>query len=433
MKRLGGNKEVSIPLNAVSLDLRSPAGKTQEGYFRLVVNAISDREGRLRRLGGWRALSLTGPAKEDTFAIIGDQGFGDANQLAVAKLAKSWSPSFIATVGDNIYGLSPSMTPAQANARFVATHTPQYGDFISGAKFYPTIGNHDTDYDPTNPTWYRSKFPYAFKVNGVSKNYYQVRPNGGDVELFVLSSGFTTGMTVFEPDGNSITSAQHTWLKNALLNSTAMFKLVLLHHSPYTNGIAYHPGNTTMRWDFAALGADAVFSGHEHNYERFTVDSIPYIVTGNGGAELRGFTPSSTSGYISGSVQPTPVKFGALRCTVKDHELKIEEVAVDGTVRDTVILSKRINEDLHDQLLTNTCFPVVRVDLGTHQITPMEVTAGSPGNVSSGFEKDIVVTAMSVGGIEVHDVELPTVQVFAMSGSSTSTFTPDPPPVTTPL
>lgn len=58
MKRLGGVRETGIQLSAVSLDLRSPAGKTSEGYFRLVINAISDREGRMRRLGGWRPLAL---------------------------------------------------------------------------------------------------------------------------------------------------------------------------------------------------------------------------------------------------------------------------------------------------------------------------------------------------------------------------------------
>jgi len=58
MKRLPGVRETNMPLNAVSLDLRSPAGKTSEGYFRLIINAISDREGRLKRLGGWKPLSL---------------------------------------------------------------------------------------------------------------------------------------------------------------------------------------------------------------------------------------------------------------------------------------------------------------------------------------------------------------------------------------
>jgi hypothetical protein len=48
----------AISLSAISLDLRSAAGEAPEGYMRLAVNAISDREGRLRRLGGWRALSL---------------------------------------------------------------------------------------------------------------------------------------------------------------------------------------------------------------------------------------------------------------------------------------------------------------------------------------------------------------------------------------
>lgn len=413
MKRLSGNKETSIPLNAVSLDLRSPAGKTQEGYFRLIVNALSDREARLKRLGGWRALSLTGPAKADTFAIVGDQGWADANELAVAKMAKSWSPSFIATVGDNVYGLTTSMTLAQANSRWAAAHTPQYGDFISGAKFYPTIGNHDTDYDPTNPTWYRSKFTYAFQ-NG-TKNYYRVRPNGGDVELFVLSSGYTTSGALFEPDGNaSGTSVQYAWLKDALVSSTAMFKLVLLHHSPYTNGISYHPGITAMRWDFAALGADAVLSGHEHNYERFTVDSIPYIVTGNGGAPLRSFISPSTSGYIAGSVQPTPVRFGALRCTVKDHDLKIEALTVDGIVRDTVTISKRINEDLHDQLLTNTCFPKISIDLGSVQVVPMSFAAGSPGSVAVAMP-EIAVNSMTADAASKNVFDLGVVAVVPMT------------------
>ena len=65
MKRLPGVKETNVPLNAVSLDLRAPAGKTTEGYFRLIVNAISGRDRRLRRLGGWRALSLTTPANRN--------------------------------------------------------------------------------------------------------------------------------------------------------------------------------------------------------------------------------------------------------------------------------------------------------------------------------------------------------------------------------
>jgi tartrate-resistant acid phosphatase type 5 len=35
------------------------------------------------------------------FAVIGDYGEDDGNELAVANLVKSWNPDFIITVGDN--------------------------------------------------------------------------------------------------------------------------------------------------------------------------------------------------------------------------------------------------------------------------------------------------------------------------------------------
>jgi len=132
MKRLPGVKETNIPLNTVSLDLRSPAGKTGESYFRLIVNALSERNGRLRRLGGWRALSLNKSTDQNiTFAIVGDQGWGTQPEADVAAMIKTWNPSFIATVGDNIYGANTGMTLAQANALFASTNTVQYVDFIA--------------------------------------------------------------------------------------------------------------------------------------------------------------------------------------------------------------------------------------------------------------------------------------------------------------
>ena len=39
-----------------------------------------------------------------------------------------------------------------------------------------------------------------------------------------------------------------------------------------------------MQWPFKSWGATAVFSGHDHTYERLVVDRIPYFVNGLGGA-----------------------------------------------------------------------------------------------------------------------------------------------------
>jgi hypothetical protein len=40
---------------------------------------------------------------------------------------------------------------------------------------------------------------------------------------------------------------------------------------------------TQLRWPFAEWGATAVFSGHDHIYERILRDGIVYFVNGLGG------------------------------------------------------------------------------------------------------------------------------------------------------
>ena len=39
-----------------------------------------------------------------TFAVIGDYGVDNGDELAVSNLVKSQNPEFILTVGDNTYG-----------------------------------------------------------------------------------------------------------------------------------------------------------------------------------------------------------------------------------------------------------------------------------------------------------------------------------------
>jgi hypothetical protein len=89
---------------------------------------------------------------------------------------------------------------------------------------------------------------------------------------------------------------QITFLTTALARikteSYAGAVIIAVHHPPYTGG-SEHGGSPLMSQDIdsacAAAGAwpHAVFSGHSHNYQRYTrtVNSyqIPYIVAGCGG------------------------------------------------------------------------------------------------------------------------------------------------------
>ena len=102
----------------------------------------------------------------------------------------------------------------------------------------------------------------------------------GDLQFFMIDSDEN------EPDGYSSTSTQAMWIKNKIENSTARWKIVALHYSPYSSALT-NGSVSTVQWPYKLWGADAVFSGHDHTYERLTVDSLTYFVNGLGGKSLR--------------------------------------------------------------------------------------------------------------------------------------------------
>jgi len=91
---------------------------------------------------------------------------------------------------------------------------------------------------------------------------------------------------------NSITdiTVQETWLQTQMINcdqNHSHWRLVYFHHPPYSSGD--HGSTTRMRWDFLNWGADAILSGHDHDYERLEVDGLVYFVNGVGGRSIRNF------------------------------------------------------------------------------------------------------------------------------------------------
>jgi hypothetical protein len=216
------------------------------------------------------------------FAMIGDYGAGSTAEQKVANLVNSWNPDFIATVGDNNYG-SPVYDAhvGQYYHNYISPYTGSYGAGASVNKFWPAVGNED--YDAT-----QGLTPYLkyFTLPG-NERYYDVTI--GPVELFMLNGDSR------EPDGNSVTSPQATWLHNELANSTATWKLVITHFPPYST--AQWAVSTAARWPYQAWGATAVFSGHSHTYERLLEDNIfPYFVDGLGGDSRDTFTNSPAVG-----------------------------------------------------------------------------------------------------------------------------------------
>ena len=142
---------------------------------------------------------------------------------------------------------------------------------------------------------------------------------------------FVVDSDTHEPDGRTATSAQAAWLKAGLANSAAPWQIVVMHHSPYTSSDRHGP-EEDLQWPYEAWGADAVITGHDHNYERLLKDDnedgkvMPYFVDGFGGASLYPFstTPDPDSAFRYNAAH------GGILVTATNTELKFETWSVAG-------------------------------------------------------------------------------------------------------
>ncbi len=262
-------------------------------------------------------------------AVIGDYGLAGPNMAAVATMVKSFDPEAILTTGDNSY---PEFRLDNAHANIGS----QYCDYIynptapdslrcDGAaaaegrnRFFPTTGNHD--YGGAGDV---ADYLAYFDLPG-NERYYSVRI--GTAEFFYIDSHAKLTM----PE-------QQEWLAGATAASTALFKIAIFHHSPYSVG--NHGDNERMQWDFAAYGIRAVITGHDHDFQRFDIGDVAYIVNGVGGAPIRNDCGSVKSeagapAYCQGS------EYGALLVSASEDRLRLEfrTVAQGYPVRDAVVV-----------------------------------------------------------------------------------------------
>jgi hypothetical protein len=205
------------------------------------------------------------------FAVLGDFGEAGDPEAAVAALVNSWEVDFIITVGDNNYPSGAAATIdeniGQYYEAYIQPYVGEYGEGAAENRFFPALGNHDWRTNSLQP------YLDYFSLPG-NERYYDV--------AFGLVHWFIVDSDPMEPDGRSATSAQAQWLQTQMEASTALWKIVVLHHAPYSSG-SKHGNNATMQWPYADWGATAVLAGHEHIYERLHVDNIVYFVNGLGG------------------------------------------------------------------------------------------------------------------------------------------------------
>lgn len=257
------------------------------------------------------------------FAAIGDYGYAGQPEADVANLVKSWNPDFIITLGDNNYDNGAASTIdaniGQYYHDFIGNYTGMYGPGAVSNNFYPALGNHDWGTRLGNPPVPQPYLDY-FTLPG-NERYYNF--SRGPIEFFAIDSDS------HEPDGRSSTSTQAIWLQNQLAASTAPWKLVYIHHPPYSSSAA-HGSETIMQWPYHEWGATAVLAGHDHTYERLSIAGFPYFVNGLGGRSIYSFGAA-----IPGSLVRYNGDYGAMLVQANSTCINFQFITRIGTVIDS--------------------------------------------------------------------------------------------------
>jgi tartrate-resistant acid phosphatase type 5 len=251
------------------------------------------------------------------FAVIGDYGEGSQGEQDVADLVKSWNPDFVITTGDNNYPSGSAETiDAHIGAyyhEYISPYNGAYGQGAERSRFFPTLGNHDWDTARA-----QAYFDY-FSLPG-NERYYDF--TWGPVHFFALDSDSR------EPDGVSMISDQALWLQAKLAEASETWKLVYMHHPPYSSG----PRGPVdwMRWPFKEWGASAVLSGHDHYYERLMVDGLPYLINGLSGGPIYDF------GLIAeGSLVRFNGDYGAMLVVADSDQMTFQFITRRGEIIDS--------------------------------------------------------------------------------------------------
>ncbi len=255
-------------------------------------------------------------------AVIGDYGVPTQEAQDVAALVKSWNPDFVLTVGDNNYPDGSAKTIDRNIGayyqEFIGSYKGNYGPGSSSNRFFPTPGNHD---------WKSGIKPYTdyFSLPG-NERYYHARLNN-QTQVFALDSDPD------EPHGVTSGSVQAQWLRQSLASSDACWKIVLMHHPPYSSGA--HGSSAWMQWPYQQWGADAVLAGHDHTYERILVGEFPYFVNGLGGSGRYSFDSA-----VAGSQFRYNQEVGAMLIEIAGNSATFKFVTRNNNVIDSYLLQK---------------------------------------------------------------------------------------------
>jgi Calcineurin-like phosphoesterase len=258
-----------------------------------------------------------------SFAVLGDNGSGGRQALAVAeRMALTYQRApfgLVALLGDICYY-------GNFRRRFDTVFRRPLGPLLdAGVGFELAIGNHDSQLHFSDEGL--SAIEAELELLGTPGRYYTT--THGPVDFFFLDSSIPG---LYGPRA----SEQLEWFDDALASSDNQWKVVALHHPPYSSG---HHGSTPGAQErlvpvLARRRVDVVLSGHDHDYERVEPqEGVTYVVSG-GGCKTTRVGRSAFTAVVERTLQ-------FLYVDVVDDRLDGTCVRVDGSVADRFTLRAR--------------------------------------------------------------------------------------------
>lgn len=243
-----------------------------------------------------------------TFVVFGDNRSGDEKYRKLVSMAMERKPDFFVNIGDVI--------DRPGNRK-------QWDNFWQLSKpitvpYFLVVGNHDI-----HSSVPLSEKTYKDEVDLPGNELYYSFHAGNS--LFVVLDSELKGQE------KRIMGDQLTWLENVLKTSHSKHTFVFLHHPLYTSlWKGHHSHDSLDKYPedrdglqalFAKFRIAAVFAGHEHYYEKRTVDGVRHFIAGGGGAPM--YDAEEQGGF-----------FHFILVTVDGDNVSGEVIDINGTIRD---------------------------------------------------------------------------------------------------
>jgi VCBS repeat-containing protein len=232
--------------------------------------------------------------------------------------------------GDMVYSGGICSGDNSSWNQYIRAYFDLYQQSTSHIPFYTGLGDHEPSGGSCGYTGYTNVY-----------NLPRNAPPGDQEEYYSFDWGNAHFVVLDTNQAYSVGSTQYNWLESDLQASTQPWQFVYFHTPAYSSGAQ---GSTiAVQTELVPLletyGVDAVFSGHDHHYERTCPildgacvapqdGGVVYYVTGGGGAPL-----SATSGDWFTAYRNSAYHF--IKAQIDDCRLRLEAINADDDVFDS--------------------------------------------------------------------------------------------------